>query len=279
MRIDEFSKISGVSVYTLRFYDKLNILKPISVNQNNKYRNYESKQLSRVAEINSLKELGVPLKDMSDFFSTPSNDAKMIRVIADRQISELQTKIKHTEDQIKHIQASLFLYNNGGFDMMNGITVKTTRAFLAATLRDQYDKGTKKYDEFSTNLWDKLENEIKKNGGLLSTPCLTLYYSGLYLNQDNKIVDQEIVEPLTHGLVVGEKSDVVIREIPSEEVASIIHTGGFNDIGVTGNKLIAWVKENGYEISRPIREIYHIDQKNPGDLSTIELQLPLKGNQ
>lgn len=276
MKIDEFSKISGVSAYALRFYDKLNILKPISVNQDNRYRSYGPEQLSRVAEINSLKELGVPLKDMSDFFSVSSDDSNVIRVIADRQISELQTKIKNIEDQIERIQASLFLYNNGGYNMMNGITVKTTRAFLAATQRKQYDKNTKKYDEFSTNLWDNLENEIKKNGGSLSTPCLTLYYSGLYLDQDNKIVDQEIVEPLTHELAVDKNSDVLIREIPAEEVASIIHTEGFNNIGVTGNKLITWVKENGYVVSGPLREIYHIDQKNPDDVSTIELQLPLK---
>ncbi|KRL00930.1 MerR family transcriptional regulator [Liquorilactobacillus capillatus] len=278
MKIDEFSKISGVSVYTLRFYDKLNILKPISVNQDNRYRSYGPEQLSRVAEINSLKELGVPLKGMSAIFSASTDDSNMIRVIADRQISELQIKIKHIEDQIKHIQASLFLYNNGGFNMMNGITVKTTRAFLAATLRKKYDKNTKRYDEFSMDLWNSLENEIQKNGGSLSTPCLTLYYSGLYLEQNNKIVDQEIVEPLTHELVVDKNSEVLIREIPSEKVASIIHTEGFENIDVVGNKLIAWVKENGYVVSGPIREIYHIDQKNPDDVNTIELQLPLKNS-
>lgn len=150
--------------------------------------------------------------------------------------------------------------------MMNGIIVKNTHSFLAATLRKQYDKTINKYDEFSTFLWNTLENEIKLNGGSLSTPCLTLYYSGLYLDQDNKIIDQEIVEPLTHELLVNKNSDVLIREIPSERVSSIIHTGGLDNIGITGDKLISWTKKNDYTISGPIREIYHIDPKKPDNV-------------
>lgn len=275
MKIDEFSKISDISVYTLRYYDRLNILKPFSVNKTNGYREYSSEQLLRVAEINSLKELGLTIKEMAHFFANDANDAQKIREIADKQVKELQKVINQTEQQIKHIQTNLFLYNNGGINFMNGITIKTTRPFLAATLRKTYQKSSKTYDEFSENIWATLENEIKNSGGILSTPCLTMYYSGLYLSQDAEYVDQEIVEPITSNLIIEKSSSVKIREIPAEKVASIIHNEGLENIGDSGNQLLKWVTENNYHISGPMREIYHMDPNDSEKILTVELQLPV----
>ena len=87
MKIDAFSKISDISVYTLRYYDRLNILKPLRVNETNGYREYSSQQLLRVAEINSLKELGLTVKEMAHFFAN--------------EIKELRHLINQTEQQIK----------------------------------------------------------------------------------------------------------------------------------------------------------------------------------
>lgn len=275
MKIDEFSKISGISVYTLRYYDRLNILKPFSINETNGYREYSSEQLLRVAEINSLKELGLTIKEMPYFFANDANDAQKIREIADKQVKELRKVINQTEQQIKHIQTNLFLYNNGGINFMNGITIKNTRPFLAATLRKTYQKISNTYDEFSENIWVTLENEIKNSGGILSSPCLTMYYSGLYLSRDAEYVDQEIVEPITSALNIAKSSSVKVREIPAEKVASIIHNDGLENIGDSGNQLLKWVTENNYHISGPMREIYHTDPNNSEKLLTVELQLPV----
>lgn len=275
MKIDEFSKISDISVYTLRYYDRLNILKPLSINETNHYREYSSEQLLRVAEINSLKELGLTIKEMAYFFASDSSDAQQIQEIADKQIKELRNLINQTERQIKHIQTNLFLYNNGGINFMNGITIKHTRPFLAATLRTKYLKSSKTYDQFSDNIWATLEDGIKNSGGILSTPCLTMYYSGLFLRQDDEYVDQEIVEPITSELKIDKASGISVREIPAVKVASIINNNGLENIGESGNKLFKWVTENNYHISGPMREIYHTDPNDSEKLLTVELQLPV----
>ena len=276
MKIDAFSKISDISVYTLRYYDRLNILKPLRVNETNGYREYSSQQLLRVAEINSLKELGLTVKEMAHFFANDSNDAQKIREIADKQIKELRHLINQTERQIKHIQTNLFLYNNGGINFMNGITIKHTRPFLAATLRTKYQKSSKTYDQFSENIWATLEDGIKNSGGILSSPCLTMYYSGLFLRQDDEYVDQEIVEPITSELKIDKASGISVREIPAEKVASIINNDGLENIGESGNELLKWVTENNYQISGAMREIYHMNPNDSKKLLTVELQLPIE---
>ena len=63
IRIGDFSKLSRVSVKTLRYYDEMGLLKPISVDRFIGYRLYEYSQLSVLNRILALKEIGRLLDD------------------------------------------------------------------------------------------------------------------------------------------------------------------------------------------------------------------------
>lgn len=54
------------------------------------------------------------------------------------------------------------------------------------------------------------------------------------------------------------KSDklITIKIIPGSEVASTIHTGAYDKIGLTYEKFAKWISDKGYIISGPAREIY-----------------------
>ncbi|QBR48445.1 MULTISPECIES: GyrI-like domain-containing protein [Leuconostoc] len=60
-----------------------------------------------------------------------------------------------------------------------------------------------------------------------------------------------------------------------EEVASIIHNDGLENIGDSGNQLLKWVTKNNYHISGPMREIYPTDPNDSEKSLTVELQLPV----
>lgn len=51
IRIGDFSKLSRVSIKTLRYYDEMGLLKPIGVDRFTGYRYYEFDQLPRSAEL------------------------------------------------------------------------------------------------------------------------------------------------------------------------------------------------------------------------------------
>lgn len=59
--IKQLAKLSGVSIRTLRFYDKKDLLKPAYVG-NNRYRYYEEKQLLQLQQILFFREFGFSLK-------------------------------------------------------------------------------------------------------------------------------------------------------------------------------------------------------------------------
>ena len=48
IRIGDFSKLSRVSVKTLRFYDEMGLLKPVEVDRFSGYRHYTPEQLPRL---------------------------------------------------------------------------------------------------------------------------------------------------------------------------------------------------------------------------------------
>ena len=54
-RISQFSKISGLTVKALRYYDQENILQPTFRNEDNQYRYYNEEDLKKSQLIKSLR--------------------------------------------------------------------------------------------------------------------------------------------------------------------------------------------------------------------------------
>lgn len=76
MRIKEFSVLTGVSVRTLHYYDKIGLLKPAFVDRQNGYRFYDEASLARMQEILFYRELDFPLDSIRTILSAPYYDKK-----------------------------------------------------------------------------------------------------------------------------------------------------------------------------------------------------------
>jgi DNA-binding transcriptional MerR regulator len=61
-KIGDFSKLSCISVKTLRYYDELGLLKPAHVDHFTGYRYYSADQMPRLNRILALKDLGFSLE-------------------------------------------------------------------------------------------------------------------------------------------------------------------------------------------------------------------------
>jgi len=61
--INEFKKLSGVSVRTLRFYDKIGLLKPVSKTEGG-HRLYSNNELKKLQQIQFLKTIGFQLSEI-----------------------------------------------------------------------------------------------------------------------------------------------------------------------------------------------------------------------
>ena len=69
LSIGEVSKLKGVGVKALRYYERIGILDPAYVHPRTGYRYYALRQMTEIDVIASCVELGIPLKELKEYRS------------------------------------------------------------------------------------------------------------------------------------------------------------------------------------------------------------------
>lgn len=96
MTVNEVSKLTGVSIRTLQYYDKIGLLKPAGYTESG-YRLYDDTALEKLQQILLFRELEFPLKEIKEIISRPDFDKNEA---LDQQITLLTMKKEHLEDLI-----------------------------------------------------------------------------------------------------------------------------------------------------------------------------------
>ena len=96
MTVNEVSKLTGLSVRTLQYYDKIGLLSP-SGHTDAGYRLYDDMALERLQQIMLFRELEFPLKDIKEIISDPDFDRKKA---LEQQIELLKLRREHLDDLI-----------------------------------------------------------------------------------------------------------------------------------------------------------------------------------
>ena len=95
-RVNEVSKLTGVSIRTLQYYDRIRLLHPAKYTEAG-YRLYDDAALETLQQILLFRELEFPLKDIKEIISSPDFDR---RKALDQQIELLRLKKEHIENLI-----------------------------------------------------------------------------------------------------------------------------------------------------------------------------------
>lgn len=101
MKIGELARRSGLSVHTLRFYEKSNLLKA-SARTSGNYRLYTEDDLATAQFIKRARYIGFSLDDVSEFLSIradlPAHQCADAKTLADRKIQEVETQIAELQE-------------------------------------------------------------------------------------------------------------------------------------------------------------------------------------
>ena len=96
MTVNEVSKLTGVSIRTLQYYDKIGLLHPAKYTDAG-YRLYDDTALETLQQILLFRELEFPLKDIKEIISSPDFDRSKA---LGQQIELLKLKKEHIENLI-----------------------------------------------------------------------------------------------------------------------------------------------------------------------------------
>lgn len=124
MNIKAFSKISGMSAYTLRYYEKIGIFQEISRNASG-HRNFTEDDLLWAKFINRLKETGMPLEKIKEYAilrqkGKSTSNARM-RLLKNHAIV-LKNKISEEKRHLMKINEKIEYYENIVLDKKNILT-------------------------------------------------------------------------------------------------------------------------------------------------------------
>lgn len=158
MTVNEVSKLTGVSIRTLQYYDKIGLLKPTKYTESG-YRLYDDIALEKLQQILLFREFEFSLKEIKEIISKKDFDKNKA---LEQQITLLTLKKERLENLISFARGIQFI----GVKTMNFSAFDTSKI-------DEYTKRAKEqwgnsqeYFEFqqkSKNQTKEEQNEIIQN--------------------------------------------------------------------------------------------------------------------
>jgi len=97
LKIGEFSKLTGVPIRTLRYYDEIDLFKPAEIDLFTDYRYYNEEQIEDLELINKLKSVGFTLEEIKQNWNNFTNE------LMENKKRELFQKLDNINESIKEI--------------------------------------------------------------------------------------------------------------------------------------------------------------------------------
>lgn len=143
--VKEVSKIAGVSIRTLRYYDEIGLLKPTEVTDAG-YRLYDGKALERLQEIMFFKELEIPLEDIKIIMDNPDYDREQALLTQKTLLEQKRNRLNGIIELIS--------------DVMKGVNTMSFEAFSDAEVQKILDHTLECMSK------EYLEEQIQQYGSL-----------------------------------------------------------------------------------------------------------------
>jgi len=250
--IGEFSKLTQLTVKTLRFYHEEGLLIPAFVDPDTGYRYYDQNGLETARAIAYLRSLEFSLADIKTLLHH-QGDEDLLNTLQ-RQQSAVKKRIK----QLRKVALSIdqFILEERQARTMsqtvNNVQEKMLEPLLVAGIRM---KG--KYSDCGRG-FARIGRSL---GRFICGKPLLLHYDSEYREDD---ADFEACMPVRQR---KEIDGLTVRELPGGRCVSLVHQGPYDQLGRSYARVFEYLNDHKYKVILPTREVY---LKGPGMI--------LKGN-
>jgi DNA-binding transcriptional MerR regulator len=246
--IGEFSRITGLTVKTLRFYAEEGLLPPAYVDPDTGYRYYDESRIERARMIARLRELEVPLAAIAEILAGHHDDADVLGHLVRHQ-ADIEARLKRYQD-IAQVLQRIITSEREAKAMTNRdfqVEEKELSPVRIAGVRMQG-----RYDECGT-AFARIGRAL---GRFICGKPLLLHFDTEYKESD---ADFEACMPVRDAAPAAE--GISIRELDGGRCASLLHKGPYDQLGRSYERILRYVHDRGYKIETPTREVY---LKGPG---------------
>ncbi|MBU3088771.1 MerR family transcriptional regulator [Clostridium gasigenes] len=250
-KIGEFSKITNLSVKTLRYYDEEKILLPSFRNDENGYRYYNEEDFQKAKLLVLLRELDFSISEIKDVLSICNNSEDLSYVFEEKK-EIIKKKIFQQEELLKKLNLYTEYNLMEECHMDYKVEIKSMPEIMVASIR---------YKGRYCDVGNYIKSIYKTIKGKASGTPFNLYHDGEY----KEIADIEVCVPIRKYI---DTSTVNIKKLPSIKGVSTIHYGKYEELNNAYKALFDYASKNNINCIGPARETY---LKGPGMI--------FKGNQ
>lgn len=262
--IGELSKLTGISITALRYYDKEKVLIPEIRNENNGYRYYSPRQLERAQVIRDLKSIGMSLEEIRGVLKKQSR--QYLEKCLDEKVREMESERERLEGKILAIRNAYRRVANGRnlLDMEADVPLSSMRNCYpveVGPLKEMwvlYTRYVSRVDarELFSDRCLELQRLRSYYNLFPMGPYIGIFHDGYESQFDGREGDLELCLPVIKpdGFACEE-----LKWFGGVTAAGTIYAGPYRNGKKAYQYLEKWIKENGYEIAGPAIEYYLMD--------------------
>lgn len=268
--IGEFAKLKNITSETLRYYDRIGLLKPIKTDEKTGYRYYSILQYERLSTILELRQLGMSIEEIKKYFNNRNlnqslNILKQKYNELEEKIKELKALEKSTKEKIKHLEYI------SKVDHSEEIIIKNIEKRYVIT----FDREI--FNEVELNYsYVELENELNEIAPIVGSNR----YGAIIGEKSSNNIIERVFKLFLFIDDTGNMDENKIKIIPKGDYVCMYYKGFIWDISSKIEKMIKFIEKENYEICGDIIEIVQIDISvtDIDDEELFEIQIPVRIN-
>ena len=266
--IGEFSKVTGLTVKTLRFYHEQGVLAPSCVDESSGYRYYNESKIETARVITYLRELDFSLAEIAAILRDEPDDAAMLDIL-ERQRSAVEAKLR----RLRQTAASLDTFIQQELEARQ-VMASASYEVVQKAVEPMLIAGIRMQGKYS-DCGQAFSRIGRAFGRYICGKCMLLHYDTDYRENDANF---EACMPVRKAI---DKSDIQVRQLPGGHCVSLLHKGPYDTLGRSYAKILGYIKAHGLALELPSREVYikgpgMIFRGNPKNYLT-EIQMFLTG--
>lgn len=246
--IGEFSKITGLTVKTLRFYHEQGILIPTHVETGTGYRFYAESKIETARIITSLRDLEFSLAEITEILSKHDDDGEILEYLESQKM-RIQERMREDRKIVRLLDNIIQQQTEASGKMKSAtqrVEEKSIDSLLVASIAM-----TGKYSDCG-NGFSKIG---RKFGRQICGKPMMFHHDNEYRADDAHF---EVVMPIKKGQSTNE---IEVKEAPGGRCLSLMHYGPYEELKRSYEIILSYAKEQELKYSIPTREVYH---KGPG---------------
>ncbi|MEU6832230.1 MerR family transcriptional regulator [Nocardia beijingensis] len=257
--IGEFSRLSNLSVKTLRYYHEIGLLAPAGIDASSGYRRYATAQVTQAQLIRRLRELDMPVPEIRAVLAAPDENARDATLRA--HLERMEAELARTRAVVASLRA--LLTPAAPITVEYRVVAAFPAAAIGATVAREH------IGEWCASTFQALYEALAAANIAPAGVGGATYGTDFFEQDEGEVV--AFVPVADAGVALPPRLSAI--ELPARRFAVAVHDGPFVDFDRTYGALGSHVAEHDVALPEPIREMYLLGPDVSDDPATYRTEV------